>query len=179
MRKAYEDFHERKPDLEGLKAVHGYDTSRAPGRPKIRTQEEIDETPDVEHPLVRTHEDTGRKSFYFMLNRTINRVLAAAIESNVCWTRSIRKLQRRNINIITSGRSAIIYFVGQPVLSFISVNVGLPGWAKRRTSGYCESQRRCNSRRLRRLLPRLMPQSCALTITSRRWFRAMGSHARH
>ena len=53
-----------------MKAVHGYDTSRAPGRPKIRTQEEIDETPDVEHPLVRTHEDTGRKSFYFNANRT-------------------------------------------------------------------------------------------------------------
>ena len=71
MRKAYEDFpDERKPDLEGLKAVHGYDTTRAPGRPKIRTQEEIDETPDVEHPLVRTHEDTGRKSFYFNANRT-------------------------------------------------------------------------------------------------------------
>ena len=36
----------------------------------MRTPEEIDETPEVEHPLVRTHDDTGYKSFYFNSNRT-------------------------------------------------------------------------------------------------------------
>ncbi len=71
MRKAYEDFPDgRKSEIDGLQAVHGYDTVRAPGRPKVRTLEETDETPDVVHPLVRTHEDTGRKSFYFNANRT-------------------------------------------------------------------------------------------------------------
>ena len=71
MRRAYEDFpDDQKPGIDGLKAVHGYDTVRAPGRPKMRTPEEIDETPDVEHPLVRTHDDTGYKSFYFNSNRT-------------------------------------------------------------------------------------------------------------
>lgn len=70
-RKAYEDLpDQKKGELEGLRAVHGYDTERAPGRPKQRSQEEIDETPDVIHPLVRTHEDTGRKSLYFNANRT-------------------------------------------------------------------------------------------------------------
>lgn len=71
MRKAYEDLPDaKKAQIDGLQAVHGYDTARAPGRPKKRTQQEIDETPDVVHPLVRTHEDTGRKSLYFNANRT-------------------------------------------------------------------------------------------------------------
>ena len=70
-RKAYEDLpDEKKAQIDGLKAVHGYDTERAPGRPKKRTQQEIDETPDVIHPLIRTHEDTGYKSLYFNANRT-------------------------------------------------------------------------------------------------------------
>ena len=70
-RKAYEDLpDEKKAQIDGLKAVHGYDTKRAPGRPKKRTQQETDETPDVIHPLVRTHEDTGYKSLYFNANRT-------------------------------------------------------------------------------------------------------------
>ena len=39
-------------------------------RAATRTQEEIDATPEVVHPLVRTHEDTGSKSFFFNPNRT-------------------------------------------------------------------------------------------------------------
>jgi len=70
-RKAYEYLpNEKKAQIDGLKAVHGYDTERAPGRPKKRTQQEIDETPEVVHPLVRIHEDTGNKSLYFNDNRT-------------------------------------------------------------------------------------------------------------
>jgi taurine dioxygenase len=59
-----------KRRLDGLKAVHGYDTARAPGRPVARTEEEAAETPDVIHPLVRTHDDTGNKAIYFNPNRT-------------------------------------------------------------------------------------------------------------
>ena len=71
MRKAYEDFPElRKAEVDMLETVHGYDTKRASGRPKSRTYEEKIETPDVIHPLIRTHEETGRKSFYFNANRT-------------------------------------------------------------------------------------------------------------
>jgi taurine dioxygenase len=70
-RKAYEDLGQAEKDrLRGLRAVHGYDTARAPGRPKTRTQREMDETPEVIHPLVRTHEDTGKMSLYFNANRT-------------------------------------------------------------------------------------------------------------
>ena len=59
-----------KRRLDGLQAVHGYDTARAPGRPVKRSREEAEESPDVIHPLVRTHDDTGKKAIYFNPNRT-------------------------------------------------------------------------------------------------------------
>ncbi len=71
MRKAYEDLtDEMKARIDGLKAVHSYDTMRAPARAQVRSEIEQKETPDVVHPLVRTHEDTGRKAIYFNSNRT-------------------------------------------------------------------------------------------------------------
>ena len=70
-RRAYETLDDSlKARIEGARAVHGYDTSRAPGRAETRTAEEAAETPDVLHPLARTHEDTGRKAIYFNPNRT-------------------------------------------------------------------------------------------------------------
>jgi taurine dioxygenase len=55
--------------IDGLRAIHGYDTPRARNRPAPRTAQEIAETPDVEHPLVRTHPETGRKALYLNPNR--------------------------------------------------------------------------------------------------------------
>jgi taurine dioxygenase len=70
-RKAYEDLpDETKRRIDGLKAVHCYDTMRAPARAYARSEQEAAETPDVVHPLVRTHEDTGEKAIYFNSNRT-------------------------------------------------------------------------------------------------------------
>ena len=70
-RKAYEDLPDAtKRRLDGLSAVHAYDTVRAPARAVKRTAEEIADTPDVVHPLVRTHDETGRKALFFNSNRT-------------------------------------------------------------------------------------------------------------
>jgi taurine dioxygenase len=55
--------------IDGLRAIHGYDTQRARNRPSARTPQEIAETPDVEHPLVRTHPETGRTAVYLSPNR--------------------------------------------------------------------------------------------------------------
>jgi len=58
-----------KERIDGLHSVHGYDTPRAAQRAEARTAEEAAETPDVVHPLVRTHDETGRKALYINPNR--------------------------------------------------------------------------------------------------------------
>ena len=70
MRAAYEALPDAtKQRIDGMRAIHGYDTARARNRPSPRTAQEIAETPDVEHPLVRTHPDNGRKGLYLNFNR--------------------------------------------------------------------------------------------------------------
>ena len=70
-RKAFEEMPETvKSNIAELVAVHSYDTIRANARAQKLTTEETNETKDVEHPLVRTHEDTKLKSIYFNPNRT-------------------------------------------------------------------------------------------------------------
>jgi taurine dioxygenase len=59
-----------KSEIRNLRAIHGYDTPRAPARAEKRTEQEAAETPDVAHPLVRTHEESGRQAIYFNPNRT-------------------------------------------------------------------------------------------------------------
>lgn len=55
--------------IDGLKAVHRYESSRSPKRMLVRSEEEVKETPDVVHPLVRKHLPTGRKALYLSTTR--------------------------------------------------------------------------------------------------------------
>ena len=68
---AFDDLPDAEQNrLLGLRSVHSYDTMRAPARAVKRNLAEQQDTKDVVHPLIRTHDQTGRRAIYFNSNRT-------------------------------------------------------------------------------------------------------------
>ncbi len=70
MYRPYEDLPaETRARIANLRVIHRYDSSRKGNRVAKRTASEEAQTPDVVHPLVRTHPETGRKALYLNPNR--------------------------------------------------------------------------------------------------------------
>jgi taurine dioxygenase len=71
LRAAYDALDDAtKARLEGLTALHCYDTPRAAARAKARTEIETEETAKpARHALVRTIPETGKKTLYLNYNR--------------------------------------------------------------------------------------------------------------
>lgn len=58
-----------KARIEGLRAVHRYESSRSARKMRARSDEVKAQTPDVTHPLVRVHPPTGAKALYMSTTR--------------------------------------------------------------------------------------------------------------
>lgn len=82
-RRAYDELPDAMRDkIDHKQAIHAYDTRRATARARALSDAELKETRDVTHPLVRTHEDSGKRAIYFNPNRTDRVVGMEAAESD-------------------------------------------------------------------------------------------------
>ena len=117
-----------------MDAVHCYDTKRAPARPVKRSLEEIKDTPDVIHPLIRTHDETKIKSIYFNANRTDRIVGKSHNESNQILDEiekisgkylAIRpRIQLQNLARVHAALKAREFVVPEDILSLLLSSMG-------------------------------------------------------
>lgn len=69
-RSAFDDLSEEdRRTLDGIAAVHRYDSRRAFVRPTALSRSEADALGEAIHPIVRRHEETGRRALYVNANR--------------------------------------------------------------------------------------------------------------
>jgi alpha-ketoglutarate-dependent taurine dioxygenase len=67
---AYEALDpDTRGDIDAMRVVHTYQSRRNINAVPTRSASEQAQTPPVEHPLVRTHPETGRRSLYLNPNR--------------------------------------------------------------------------------------------------------------
>ena len=71
-----------KQEIAGLRAEHRYQSSRRGGRIMTLGADEAATLPEVTHPLVRVHPETGRKALYLNPNRMERIVGLARAESD-------------------------------------------------------------------------------------------------
>lgn len=131
-RSAYEDLPKAfKSELYGKSAVHKYDTDRAVARPKNLSSIEVSETPDVTHPLVRTHDETGNQAIYYNSNRTDSVVGMRADESDLLLDRLGEHITQNKYRYDHHWRVGDVLFWDNRCLIH-SVNVDYPVGQERR-----------------------------------------------
>ena len=82
---AYEALPEtRRAELEGLRAVHSYAHFNGTWS-EPTSDEQTRRTPDVTHPVVRTHPETGRKSLFVNFGHTVRFEGWTRAESETRW----------------------------------------------------------------------------------------------
>lgn len=109
MRTAYRDLTDvEKVRIQGLCALHRYDTTRAKARPIQLTTDEEAELQDAVHPLVRRHDDTGEMAIY--TSTPTGPIASWACRRRIampCSTGSTNIRSNRSISIVMTGTSGI------------------------------------------------------------------------